>query len=537
MMLKGMDGLNVKSRKISQSATRWYGRQTIGAVCLCALLMPGMTMQVDAQDAPTTQTYSNGSSMQATLQQVDNTSEAFELRAGTSTVVETNVPIRRASVGAPELVDVRILSPREVLITGKSAGRTQLILWDENDDQLIFDINITPDLAILRQAIARTAKGAEVEVEAVADTIVITGKVADTDQADRIMQIAGILATKVTNQMVVAGEQQVLLRCTFAEVDKRATRQLGVNGWLAGSNVPDVFAVSQIGGINPVNIGGAPVGNIRQGIPIATDKEGLVLSPTPDFSLGFTKTQLQLFFKAMRRNNLMRIMAEPNLIALNGHEANFLAGGEFPVPVAQGNGAVGVEYKDFGVILKFRPTVIGRQMIRLNVGTEVSEIDTSTAVSITGYTVPGLTKRQANTTIEISSGTTIAIAGLLNEQIRGLSQRLPGLGDIPVLGSLFASSEYQRSLTELVVLVTPELVNGMNPNQVVNIPGSEITEPNDWQLYGLGMIEGEPMTDAAGTDAALKEDTKLRFKKYSSSPDQTSLHGPWGAAEQMETLN
>ncbi len=347
---------------------------------------------------------------------------------------------------------------------------------------------------------------------------------------------------RVINNMTVAGEHQILLRCTVAEVSKRAIRELSVNGWLAGDNIRDFFAVNQIAGINPVNIGAAGAQNIIQpnGLVFATDVDGLNLSTTSNFSIGFPRVQLQLFFQAMRENDLLRVLAEPNLVAVAGEEAAFLAGGEFPVPEPQSSGTGGVtitiKYKKFGIQMAFVGTPIGRDMIRLRVMPEVSDLDPSSSIPIpgTGLSVPGLTVRRAETTIELASGSTIAIAGLLSEAVRGASQKLPGLGDVPVLGALFSSNRYQRSQTELVILVTPELVVGMNPDQVGPVPGQYMTEPNDFQLFGLGLLEGDPAPDPDDREQAVRTDVPSRVRKWSAPPTQRTLHGPWGPAEEGE---
>jgi len=300
-----------------------------------------------------------------------------------------------------------------------------------------------------------------------------------------------------------------------------------------------MFAVNQLDQINPVNIGGGPVGNIIQsgGIPFATDQDGLVLQATPTLSVGFPRVQMQLFFQALRENTLLRVLAEPNLIALSGQEASFLAGGEFPVPIPQGiSGSVTIEFKEFGIRLSFTPTVIGRQMIRLKVSPEVSEPDFTTAVQFAGFVIPGLTQRKAETTIELASGTTIAMAGLLSESVRATSRKIPGLGDVPVLGALFSSVNFQKSLTELVILVTPELVSSMQPDQVAAVPGQFMQDPNDFELFGLGMLEGKPVPEGPDGDAALETDISPKYRKFRSSPTQMSLHGPWGQAEASETV-
>ncbi|MHC4795198.1 MAG: type II and III secretion system protein family protein, partial [Planctomycetota bacterium] len=378
----------------------------------------------------------------------------------------------------------------------------------------------------------------EVDVEVFNGAIVLSGRVPDVDMIDRIVSLAEAFAPNVRNQMVLAGEQQVLLRCTVVELNKRAIRQLGVNGWLAGDNIRDMWAVTQIGGINPSNISLSPIDNMMPTLDsnaIAFGTPGVPLGPSPQLSLIFPRAQMQLFFQALRRNNLLRVLAEPNLIALNGQTASFLAGGEFPIPVSQGiSGAVTVEFREFGVRLSFTPTIIGRGMIRLHVTPEVSELDFSAAVVVGGFNVPGLTQRRAETTIELASGSTIAIAGLLKEELAGVVERIPGLGDIPILGQLFRSVDYRSQITELVILVTPEVVSAMGPDQVAALPGDSISIPDDWELFGLGLLEGQGSIPEPDSEEALKDKVSPKYRKYSGSPEQMSLHGPWGMAAASE---
>jgi pilus assembly protein CpaC len=477
--------------------------------------------------------------MQVTVRQMGTAPQQIMLKAGRSAVVELSEPVKRVQVATPEVAEVKILSPRQILVSSKGVGQTQIVLWDEGERQVLVNVIVELDLAELQAAIAQVAPGSEVEVRSIRDTIVLSGSVSNVDSAERIQKITTAFSPKVQNHMKVAGEHQVLLRCTVAEVNKRAIRQLGVNGWLAGDNVRDIFMVNQISGINPANIGAGPTANIIQagGLPFATDTNGLPLSASTQFSVGFPRVQMQLFFRALRQNNLLRVLAEPNLIALSGQEASFLAGGEFPIPVPQGyNGTVTIEYRQYGVRLKFTPTVIGRQMIRLQVTPEVSEQDFTNAVQLAGYVVPGLRSRTASTTVEIGSGSTIAIAGLLSEASRAQADKIPGLGDVPVLGTLFSSVDYQKNLTELVILVTPELVDAMLPDQVPPVPGEKMTDPNDWELFGLGMIEGQPMADTEDDAAALEAGYSPKFRKFRTPPEQMSLHGPWGPADAAETV-
>ncbi len=481
------------------------------------------------------------SSMTVAIRQSGATSQQIALSVGRSAILELSEPVKRVQTATAEIAEVKVLSPRQVLITGKAVGRTQVLLWDEREGQLIVSVLVQLDLAELQAAIAQIAPGADVQARAIQETVVLSGSVPDVDSATRIEEIARAFSPKMQNLMKVAGMHQVMLRCTVAEVNKRAIRQLGINGWMAGDNLRDIFAVNQIAGINPVNIGGqVAVPNIIQdgGIPFITDRSvGLPLTPRPQLSIGFPRVQMQLFFQAMRENDLLRVLAEPNLVALSGQEASFLAGGEFPIPVPQGAyGTVTIEYRQYGVRLKFTPTVIGRQMVRLKVTPEVSEQDFTNAIQLGGYVVPGLRSRTATTMIELASGSTIAIAGLLSEQTRGISQKVPGLGDVPALGALFSSVDYQKNLTELVILVTPELVDGMQPDQVPPVPGQFMTDPNDWELFGLGMVEGQPAPDTSDDSAALEMGYAPKYRKVRSSPEQMSLHGPWGPADPVEAV-
>lgn len=554
-MIAYMDGLVLRRSWMNLGlgqAARGGGR----LVGLCAglataiLAWPGQAWPDEIQTDPTnspaitsitpgTERASPESPMHVTVQRMEATQQQIVLTSGRSAVIDLSEPLARAQVADPSVVEVAVLSPRQVLVSSKAVGFTQIILWDQNDRQVIMPVVVELDLVELVSAIRNAAPGSAVEVRAVKDTVVLTGAVPDVDTASRITDLAKVFSPKVQNQLKVGGVHQVLLRCTVAEVNKRATRQLGINGWIAGDNVRDMFAVNQLDQINPVNIGAGPTGNIIQngGLLFATDKDGLPLTATPTLSVGFPRLQMQLFFQALRENTLLRVLAEPNLVALSGQEAWFQAGGSYPYPLPQGIGTTpSVDFQEYGIILKFTPTVIGNQMIRLHVQPTVSEPDYTTAVTFAGTTVPGLRVRTAETTIELAGGTTIAIAGLLSEEARASSKKVPGLGDVPVLGALFSSVNYQKNLTELVILVTPELVSSLQPDQVAAVPGQFMRDPNDWELFGLGMVEGKPMDEEPNDDAALETQTPPKFRKFRSPPHQMSLHGPWGPAEEAETI-
>ena len=516
----------------------------MGVVALALFLFTGSAVHSQESGSPTTA--DTGGGIQVTIRQAEDLAQRVTVPLGGSTVVDLNVPLVRTTVAQPDIAEVQLVSPRQVVVTGRTVGSTIMVLADENGEQLELNLVVEPqELAQIRAAIAEVSGDAKVNVRLVRESIVLSGQVGDVDTIDRIIQIASIFAGEdnIRNQLTLAGSQQVLLRCTVAEVSKRASRELGINGWLAGDNIRDVFALNQIDAINPFHDGGiglAPTGDIIQPGGLNFASPGIPVIPTPngpEMIIGFPRIEMQLFLRALRDNSLLRIMAEPNLVAMNGKEATFLAGGEFPVPIPQGLGTTTIEWREFGVRLRFTPTVIGRQMIRLNVRPEVSERDFTNAVSLEGGTiVPGLTSRSVDTTIELASGSTIAIGGLLSDVSRGLTRSMPGLGDIPVLGALFRSVDFQQDRSELVILVTPELVESLNPDQVPTLPGQFMTAPTDYQLFGLAMLEGDPVTDDSIPDDAVNTKIPPRYRKYSSPPEQMTLHGPWGPAEAVESV-
>lgn len=534
-----MDGCRTVGSRRSMRDYRAAASHTCAVVKLTAVLLAftlGVPGAARAQAAGEDAAGPTGSAIKVQLQPVANCGgQRISMPAGRGTLIDVDEPLKRASVANPEIAEVLVLSPKQVLVTGKAPGSTELLLWDGNERQAAFTVTVEMDVVEIRDAIAKVAPGADIDIRPVRDNLLLTGTVPDVDTMNRVLEVAKILTPNVTNQVRVAGEQQVLLRCTVAEVNKQSTRQLGINGWLAGDNLHDIFVVNQIDQINPANIGAAPFGPIggpnAPRIPFATDTDGLPLLPSTTMSLGFPRIQMQIFLQALRENGLMKVLAEPNLVALNGQEARFIAGGEIPYPEATATGTPSVAWKDFGIQLRFLPSVIGRQMIRLTVSPTVSEPDFSVAV----LGVPGLRSRGATTTIELASGSTIAIAGLLSDNMRGVSRKVPALGDVPVLGALFSSVDYQRSTTELVILVTPELVSSIGPDQVSAVPGQFMTPPDDFELFGLGLLEGKPDPDELPPEAALETMVDPRLRRHSSPPEQMSLHGPWGHADYWET--
>jgi len=466
---------------------------------------------------------------------VEAAGQLIKVPVNKAVLVDFNQPVREVRLAKPDVAEVAVISPKQVMVTGKSFGTTELIVWIDEEQKHIFDVAVDIDLERLQASIRTAVPRANVRAHAVLDTVVLTGSAPDAFSAEKVAEIGAIYSEKLINHVQVAGVQQVLLRCTVAEINRSATRQLGFNGWMAGDNFHDFFGVNQLDGINPVNMGGAaefgPIGGAAApAIPFATDRqEGLPLRPQSTLSFGFPRLQMQVFVQALRENGLLHILAEPNLVTISGQEATFLAGGEFPIPVPQRD-SVTIEYREFGVRLRFTPAVLSDGKIRLDVAPEVSEPDYTNAVTITGFVVPGLVQRRVHTVVELGAGQTFAIGGLLSERVRAISKKVPGLGDVPVLGPLFSSVEYRSDESELVVLVTPELVGPLSPDQIKYIPGGELVPPNDFELFMLGKIEGDPAQAKPELKPRVAHVPPVRPEEMYGDAAELKLRGPLGPA-------
>lgn len=502
------------------------GRTTVGLA-----LLIGWALPIVAQG----QAPAGGKEFRASIVDPGASSQRITVPLNRSVTVETTMEISRADVIARQIADVQVVSPMRILITGQNYGSTSVILLSSDNKQHIFEVTVELDLERLNATLRTVDPQARAEAASVRGHIVLTGTVSSALRAQRMMEVAQLFLpggaegqTSVQNHLEIAGEQQVLLRCVVAEMNRSAARELGINGFLAGENVRDAFVVNQLGGINPINIGAAADALVTETIPFLTGEDGIPLGPASTLSLGFPRVQMQFFLKAMADNTLLTILAEPNLVATSGESASFLAGGEFPYPVSQGNQQVTTEFREFGVILNFTPVVLGHQRIQLRIEPAVSELDFTTATQIGGFPVPGLRKRSASTVVEVGNGQTLAIAGLLSEEIRSVASRVPGAGDVPILGALFRSVNFRRSLSELVILVTPEIVAPLEAHQPVGLPGQDRTDPNDFELYLLGLVDGREREE--GDAPASAPHGQKVGARWQSEPDELSIHGPWGHA-------
>lgn len=383
---------------------------------------------------------------------------------GKSLVVESPVNIQRVSVGDATKVEAIAVSPREVLVNGKAAGETSLLIWQQGGNRLLFDLRVRPSTAKLdavRQQIEKELPDQNVTLAAEDGNVFLRGTVKDLMSADRAVAIASTLGKPVNLLYVTVppAEQQILLRVRFANVDRSATQELGANFFStgAGGNIGS----SSTGQFTPPKVDlqvqqqaiGAAGGGLRILPQVSlTDALNLFMFRR-DLNLGMT-------IRALQSRNLLEILAEPNLLAINGHKASFLAGGEFPVPMVQWGG-ITIQWREFGIRINFEPTITPRGTIRLKVNPEVSSLDIANGLTLSGFSIPALSSRRVDTQIELEDGQSFAIAGLLdNRVIEGL-RKVPGLGDIPLLGKLFQSKSVQKNNTELLVVVTPEIVRPM----------------------------------------------------------------------------
>jgi len=434
-------------------------------------------------------------------------------------------PVKQVLVANPGILDVDAISPVKLVLTGKQYGRTILTLETESGEKIIYVVSVGLDISALQTTINDMSPYSRVKAGSIMDTVILTGSVPDVRTSENILDIAAIYTggpEKIKNHMIVSGVQQVQLRVTIAEVARTATKALGINFQAGGGSA---FGGSMVGGIQPMSIGWPDTLPVGASMPFAVTGGDQVVSPSVTIFAGITKANLEAFLIAMQNNNLVHILAEPTLITLNGREASFLAGGEFPIPVVQEGNSVTVEFREFGVRLSFTPTVMAGELIRMEVSPEVSEPDYTNAVSIGGFSIPGRSIRNARTTIELGSGQTFAIAGLLSQNTRASASKVPGLGNLPILGALFRSVQYVKSETELLIIVTPELIEPLNPDQLAAIPGSDLRDPNNFRLFGLGQIENSTKIPAE----RLNRGSELR-----NEPDR--FKGAWGPTDQEEGL-
>jgi len=393
----------------------------------------------------------------------------LRVMVGKSLLINTTERLRRVSVTDPGVADAIVITPTQILVHGRSAGEVSLLIWDELERSRSFDLRVDVDVSAASEEERRVFPDEQISVTPSRSAIVLSGHVTTEDIATRAGKIAEAYSKNVVNVLTFGpvGAQEVLLEVRFAEVDRSAALQLGVNYFTPGiGHTTGTLSTGQFGGstistssTTTVSNGGSTTTSTAPTPP------AINLSNPLNLFLFRSDINFGVVIQALQQKNLLQILAEPNLIAVNGKEASFLAGGEFPFPIVQpGQGftAVSISFKEFGVRLRFTPVIMPNGNIHLRVVPEVSQLDFANGLTISGFNIPALSTRRADTEFELQDGQSFVIAGLIDNRLTNIGNKIPGLGDIPILGNLFKSKNLQKNNTELMVLCTVHRISPTN---------------------------------------------------------------------------
>jgi len=518
------------------------------------------------------------------IEMIQEPEAEIALVAGECKIVQTRRTLTRLVVSNPLVADVELLADqpeaRLLNVTGKSFGTTSLTLWDESNRPVSFLVRVTVDSKELETRVNQAFPGAQIKVRQVGGQIILDGQVPEAKMMADILQVVqsairtspgframmggmmggggatggagggaggmgggmaggmgGAMGLTIINRVVIPGPRQVLLHCKIAELNRQALRQIGVS-WLdtkgksiIGSAVGGIGQVTGVANSSHSTGSSNPIGLLSP-VTSTFSSTGNAQSGGQLFGV-FDSGHFSLFINALRTNSLAKVLAEPNLVALDGQPARFLVGGNFPYPVPQsssipgGTAVVTIQFARFGTILNFIPQILANDVIRLDVEPVVSNLDNAFGTSINGGQVPGIAERSARTVVELREGQTLAIAGLLQLQSTATSSRIPGLGDLPLVGPWFSNTSITTVETETVILVTPELVAPLDKNEVTEAPGDRVYQPNDAEFYLLGRIEGKLGREFR---APIADQDPLRLMKHFQSEQQWVL-GPHGYAD------
>jgi pilus assembly protein CpaC len=441
---------------------------------LSLVVLPGVKAQ---QPSPAGQTQAathaalaqpavQSATVQKESSQESEAPQELHLLVGRSLVITSPTRIKRVSLADPAIAEAIVVSPYQVLLNGKTPGGVSLLLWDEANQSQAFEVSVDIDVLSLTQKIHDVFPSEQVQVETSKDVVMLSGRISSAAVADKILEVVKNATPKVTSLMEVPPPPygEILLEVKFAEVDRSNTTQLGINILsLPGAKNIGTITTGQFG--PPILQGGQITGT-------STLSVGSLLNLfifRPDINFAAT-------IQALQAQNLLQILAEPNLLTSSGKDASFLAGGEFPYPVVQGGGTGGfapitIQFKEFGIRLNFTPTLTADGLIHLKVKPEVSTLDFSNALTIQGFLIPALSTRRAESEMDLRDGQSFAMAGLLDNRVQDQFDKIPGIGDIPVLGKLFQSRNRTKTNNELLVLVTPRIVQPLAPGQAPAGPG------------------------------------------------------------------
>ena len=405
---------------------------------------------------------------------------------GRSTLVDAGAPIARVSLTSADVADALVTGPNQLLVHGKTPGTISMFVWNRAGDVHRYEVAVQRDVARLAEQMKQLFPAEAIGVQSNGRNVVLSGMVSSKEVIDRAVDIAAGFVDKRDEvvallQLQPAGPtNQVLLRVRFAEVSRSALTDAGLSFFTSPTGVQNTIGrvtTEQFPapGYEDLKYGKS---SSKFGSPVQSAEGKFTFSDFLNFFLFSEKYDLGVMLRALQTRGLFQSLAEPNLVAESGKEASFLAGGEFPIPVLQGAGAnlgITVVFKEFGIRLNFTPTVVGGDRVHLKVRPEVSTLDFNNAVVLQGFRIPALSTRRTETELELRNGQTFAIAGLLNNRMNSTMQKIPGIGDIPVLGLLFRSKAAQKDRTELVVMITPEILPTTSPGAASTLP--RLTEP------------------------------------------------------------
>ena len=392
--------------------------------------------------------------------------QTLHLLVGRSIVITSPARIKRVSIADPTVAEAIVVSPNQVLVNGKTPGGVSLIVWDETDQSQSFEVSVDIDVLGLSQKIREVFPNEDVHLDTSRDVVMLSGKISSKEVADKILEIVKGVAPKVTSLMQVPNtpKDEILLQVRFAEVNRALINQFGIN-------LLSLPGAKNIGTISTQQF--AP--------PQLTTQNGVSTTPSTGSAIGLSDLlnififrpdiNLAATIKALQEQNVLEILAEPNLMTESGKDASFLAGGEFPFPILQSTGGTGgfagitIQFKEFGVRLNFTPTLTPDGLIHLKVKPEVSSLDFTNALTLQGFVIPALATNRVESDMSLTDGQSFAIAGLMDNRVTEQMQKIPGIGDIPILGKLFTSKSLNRSKNELVVVVTPHIVHPLPAGQ------------------------------------------------------------------------
>ena len=464
----------------STNSNRPFVRMTSILAPLAMLYLAAATVRAQDQPAaqpttPVTQTQAPATPAPVPVTQSPESEgpQALHLLVGRSIVISSPARIKRVSLADPNIAEAIVVSPTQVLVNGRTPGGVSLIIWDESDQSQAFEVSVDIDVLGLSQKIHEVFPSEDVHIETSRDMVMLSGKISSAQVADKILEVVKNTTPKVTSLMQIppTPTAEILLQVRFAEVNRSLIKQFGINllSLPGAKNIGTIstqqFAPPQLTTQNTISTTPNSSISTTGATTTTTSTTGIGVSDLLNIFIFRPDINLAATIKALQEQNVLEILAEPNLMTASGKDASFLAGGEFPYPILQstgsGNGFAGItiQFKEFGVRLNFTPTLTPDGLIHLKVKPEVSSLDFTQALTLQGFVIPALATNRVESEMDLTDGQSFAIAGLLDNRVTEQLQKIPGIGDIPILGKLFSSRTVNKSKNELLIVVTPKIVH------------------------------------------------------------------------------